>query len=141
MALFLSVVNMPMKLHEIQSVRFIANPFPRSKVKRVLYHGTNIKFDRFERAVHGIYVTPSRSWAETHYGNVIIPLWANVTKMYEPTEDEIDLFYNVEYQQIAKLLDRLSQQGYNACMFGGESESIVLFNNIEIVHAETGRPL
>ena len=120
---------------------YIECPFPNSLEKRVLFHGTQKRFSKFIRAEHGIYVTPVHSWARTYYGSVIIPLYANVTKRYQPTEEEIDLFYDMDYKAIATLLTKLSTRGYNCCLFGGESESMVLFNNIEIVNAITGKPM
>lgn len=121
--------------------KFIVNPFPNSKVQEVMYHGTPAKFDTFNRASHGIYVTPVRSWAEEHYGSNIIPLWVNVTKIYKPTEDEVDLFYDREYARIAVLLNSLAMQGYDYLRFGGESDAAVLFNNVKIVNAISGKPM
>ena len=116
-------------------------PFAMSADKRVFYHGSKAEFGTFNRPSHGIYVTPSQSWAEAHYGNRIYAVYANVSRVYRPTEEEIDIFYDVEYEKIAILLERLSTQGYNCAMFGGESESMVLFNNIELVDATTGKPM
>jgi len=129
-----------MKLFEIVD-QYLPCPFLNSLEKRVLFHGTSAKFEKFERKTHGIYVTPIRSWAKMHYGSIIIPLYANITKMYKPTEEEIDLFYDVAYTEISVMLKHLSAQGYNGCMFGGESESIVLFNNVDMMHAVTGQQL
>jgi len=119
------------------------SPFSNSKERRILYHGTNTKFTTFERGQQGIYVTPYRSWAEAHYGKVIISLYANVTKLKDVDWDDprSDLFYDRKYNKIAMFLKELSKEGYNAVLFGGESESMVLFNNIELINAETGAPL
>ena len=72
---------------------------------------------------------------------MIIPLYANVTKRYKPTATEVDWFYDMNYDMVAQLLTRLSRHGYDYCLFGGESESIVLFNDIQLVHAITGREM
>jgi len=120
---------------------FIPNPFRSSREQRVLFHGTRVEFKLFNRPGQGIYVTPSAAWAEKHYGTRVIALYANVTRKYEPSEEEIGLFYDMNYPEIKKLLQRLSARGYNCIMFGGESESMVLFNNIELVNADDGTPL
>lgn len=129
-------------LTEVSREEHIENPFPGSLEKRVLFHGTKAKFSKFIRAAHGVYVTPIESWARMYYGSIIIPLYADVTKVYKPTiEREIAWFYNMEYEKVARLLQRLSAQGYNCCVFGGESQSMVLFNNVKMVHAITGQGL
>lgn len=140
-AFFTVFVNSSMRLYELENQTYVPNPFPRSVEGRVLFHGTNVQFDKFERRTHGIYVTPLHSWASQHYGGIVVPLYANITKMYEPTEEEIDLFYDRDYQAVEALLARLSAKGYNGCMFGGESESTVLFNHVDMIHATTGKPL
>ncbi len=131
-----------MNLFEIRN-HPIKNPFHSSQVPELLYHGTTAKFSKFLRPVHGIYVTPWRDWARSHYGDSIIVLYANVTKMYviDPSSDESDPFYDMDYEAVAAMLEKLSQQGYDCCKFGGESDSMVLFNGIEIVNAYTGESM
>lgn len=125
-----------MRLSEI-----INNPFPNSLDRRILYHGTNTSFDSFRRDDHGIYVTPIRSWAIEHYGHNVIPIYANIKKIANISWDDpkSDYFYNRDYVAVAELLKELSAKGFNAVRFGGESESMVLFNDIEIANAETGK--
>lgn len=127
-----------MRLFEIHKT-----PFPHSVDPRILYHGTVASFSKFCRDNHGIYVTPIRSWAEEHYGDRIIPLYANITKQKILTWDheESDWFYDRDYSRVGIYLDELSSLGYDCVRFGGESESMVLFNQIEIVHAETLQPM
>ena len=139
-----------MRLFEIDE-KFIPNPFPNSKLPMVLYHGTFAKFSKFNNPKQGIYVTPYRSWAEDVYANPkyakegdtprVIPLYANVRALYDPTFKEADYFYDRDYESVSRLLAKLSAQGYNACLFGGESDSTVLFGDIDIVHAVTGEKL
>jgi len=129
-----------MRLFEIEQ-KLIQNPFKGSKVQVPLYHGTKEKFSKFLRPAHGIYVTPYEDWATDHYGNgTAVVLYANVTKMLELdwNTEEADAFYDMDYDAVARNLEIWSKQGYNCCKFGGESDSIVLFNNIEIVNALTG---
>lgn len=134
-----------MKSDEFLFENYIQCPFSESKIQEVLFHGTNRQFGKFNRTAHGIYVTPIEFWAKEHYGNIIIPLYANVTKVYKlryviPEEDAIiDLFSNRDYKTIEKVLNTLSDQGFNCCSFGGESEAMVLFGNIDIVNASTGK--
>jgi len=136
-----------MRLLEISKKEvYIPCPFVNSKVKDVLYHGTYNMFDRFNRPSQGIYVTPVKSWAREYYGDNIIPIYANVTKIYKPdykdpvsNNQEIDPFYERDYDLVSANLERWASQGYNCCLFGGESDSMVLFNNIQIVHAITGK--
>lgn len=128
-----------MKIHELMEQRnYISTPFPASREPRILFHGTHIEFDKFERHTHGIYVTPVESWAREHYGNIVIPMYANVRKPYKPSEEEVDWFYDRAYDDISKLLEKLTGEGYDCCKFGGESEAMVLFNNIELANALTG---
>jgi hypothetical protein len=123
-----------MKLFEIH------HPFPNSVEQRVLYHGTKQSFATFKRPPHGIYVTPVRAWAEEHYGSNIISLYANTKNIKRVSWDDpaSDAFYDRDYDTVAKLLKKLSAQGYDAVDFGGESESIALIGDVEIVDAETG---
>ena len=107
-----------------------------------LFHGTTESFDTFNRPSHGIYATPVREWASTHYGSKVVPLIAyNVEMYYDATEDEIEMFYNLDYPSISIFIQQLTEQGYNACSFGGESESLVLFGDIRITHAVTGKDM
>lgn len=89
-------------------------------------------------------MTPWKEWAEDAYGTgSVIALYANVTKLKELswTEPESDWFYDREYEKISSYLSALSNDGYNCVKFGGESDSMVLFNQIQIVNAITGRPM
>lgn len=117
-------------------------PFPNSKFKDPLYHGTSEEFSKFLRPAHGIYVTPWREWAADHYGSgKVIVLYANVQKMItlDPSGYEVDAFYDRDYDEVARLIAEWSEQGYNCCKFGGESDSMVLFNDIQIANAVTGQ--
>lgn len=131
----------------MKSSEFATTPFPQSKIKDILYHGSNAKFKVFNRPPQGIYVTPVLSWAEMYYGDNVIPLFANVTKVkkldYRNPEDDaiIDLFYDRDYKGVAAVLQQLQREGYNCCWFGGESDSMVLFGNIKIVNASTGEEM
>lgn len=133
-----------MRISEITNT---GTPFPNSRIQEVLYHDTTTKFDKFRRDSHGIYVTPYKEWARTHYGKIIIPLYANVKKIIDldngdPEQDRIiDMFYDRDYDAVSKYLANLSAQGYDCCIFGGESESMVLIGNIQIVNAKTGKAM
>jgi hypothetical protein len=132
-----------MRLYEIER-KLISNPFPGSKVSEPLYHGTREKFSKFLRPAHGVYVTPSETWATGHYGDgTVVILYANVTKLLELDWDteESDAFYDMDYDAVARNIATWSKQGYDCCKFGGESESMVLFNNINIVNAVTGESM
>jgi hypothetical protein len=129
-----------MRFNEIKN-SLVPNPFTNSKMPYPLYHGTNSKFDKFLRPAHGVYITPSESWAKNHYGNNIICLYANVTKLYRASFKEAAPFYDLDYDAVSAFLNKLSKQNYNACLFGGESDSTVLFNNIEIINATNGKSM
>lgn len=114
-------------------------PFRGSVEKRVLYHASNKKFTEFKEPKQGIYLTPMKEYAKAHYGKYLYSTYANVRKMYTPTQSERDLFYMREYKKIDRLIKKLTKKGYDSVKFGGESESMVLFNNPQIVNARTGR--
>ena len=117
------------------------HPFPNSQEQRMLFHGTDSKFSKFDRPAHGIFVTPIYGWAKEHYGGTIIPIYANVVKTMKVDwgHPASDAFYDRDYPAVAKFINKLAGKGYNAAEFGGESESMVLFNDIEIVNVETGK--
>ena len=137
-----------MRLFEIEE-KLLPNPFTQSLIKNPLYHGTNVEFNKFLRVAHGIFATPHRDYAEGYYsesGRVVI-FYANVRKIKHlsfrvPEEsDIIDLFYDRDYEGTAAFLKNLSSQGYDCCSYGGEGDSVILFNNIEIVDALTGKAM
>ncbi|HEY6437302.1 MAG TPA: hypothetical protein VIY47_11990 [Ignavibacteriaceae bacterium] len=130
-----------MRLLEIER-KLVPCPFYKSIIQEPLYHGTQEKFSKFLRPLHGIYVTPFESWATAHYGTAVI-LYANVRKLKELSwkDPESDAFYDRDYDSVAKYLQEWSHQGYDCCKFGGESDSMVLFNNIQIVNALTGESM
>jgi len=134
-----------MRLYEIKQ-EVISNPFPKSKLPQLLYHATNSNFDKFERAVHGIYASPWKDYV-SHYGNKVHTFYANVKKMRKlnhriPEEDAIiDYFFDRNYSAVAEYISNLSKQGYDCCFFGGDGDSVVLFNNIQIINAYTGKEM
>lgn len=123
-----------------ESTGYVANPFPNAAFKKPVFHGTDKKFDEFKRSPQGIYFTPLKSWAQEYYGSLVIAVYVNVSRPYKPTEREIELFYDRDYDDIAELLKRLSPK-YDYCKFGGESDSFVVFGNVKIINARTGRPM
>lgn len=130
-----------MRLFEIKNIQKC--PYPGSVIQNVLYHGTHEQFSKFLRPSHGVYVTPLRSWAKEHYGKSVIQIYANVSKIYElpiDSEERYD-FYDRDYDAVSAFLSKLSKKGYNCCKFGGESESMVLFNDISITNAITGNTM
>jgi hypothetical protein len=130
-----------MRLYEISNSTPLKNPFTNSLIKEILFHGTTESFSKFIRKSHGIYVTPFSVWASSNYGNThLISLYANVTKLLklDPGSYDVDMFYDRDYAAVTEKLIEWSTQGYNCCQFGGESDSMVLFNNIELVNAYTG---
>lgn len=132
-----------MRLFEITNSLPIQCPFQHSLIKSVLYHGTSVAFSKFLRPAHGVYVTPLESWASTHYGQNVVTIYANVTKILnlDVSSKEVDAFYDRDYSAVEQLIIEWSKHGYNCCKFGGESDSMVLFNNIDIVDAYTGQPM
>lgn len=115
----------------------LTNPFPSSMHQGILFHGSAVTFDKFMRPSHGVFVTPLPVVAQERYGSNVIPLYASVTGLYIANDEETQLFVNRDYEQVSTLLERLSSEGYNACRFGLEYE-MVLFNDIELVHAISG---
>jgi len=123
-----------MRINEIAQL----NPFKGSVLQDVVYHATNETFDKFLRAAHGIYISQYSDYAELHYGKVI-PLYVNVSNMFEPGSDalELDWVYDRDYDKVAMWLKKLNRQGYDAVRMYGDGDSIILIGSVDIVHADT----
>jgi hypothetical protein len=135
-----------MRLFEIE--QYVPNPFPASKIKQPMYHGSSVKgIKKFRRPRQGLWFAETESWAAEHYstpGGEIYVCWLNVKNPYTPTEDEIDQYYGATYgspeevEAISKFFDQLRANGYDAYIQGGESGSTAIFESVEIVNAKTG---
>jgi hypothetical protein len=127
--------------------KIIPCPFPNSKIPDILYHGTNVKFDKFLRPVHGIFASPHPDYAGVYSVDHLIAFYANsknlITLNYRNVDDNdiIDIIYDRNYIELGKIVKNWIQQGYDACYYGGEGESYLLFGNIQIVNAYTGKEM
>ena len=134
-----------MRLYEFKHQPVIKNPFPASVFQDVVYHGTNAKFDRFERRPEGIYITKYWGYAEDHYGEAM-PIHVDIRNLYDPPDggytDELDAVFDRDYDQVAVWLDKLKSQGYDSVRMFGDGDSTILFgDNVRIVHAVTGKEM
>lgn len=140
-----------MNLHRIATriaTQLVDNPFPGSKIQHPVYHGTGSKFTKFRRPPQGVWFAGTKGWVDDKYGikadgGEVIPCYVNVKNPYEPTEDEFyelyDFYGNPE--KLKKLQDffaELKSKGFDAYVQGGESESIAVFDTVDIVNAITG---
>jgi len=145
------------KTKEHKEPEYIKNPFPSSLYKNPVYHATSKNFSKFKRAPHGVYFTPARSYAIDMYGlendggkwsdasQKIIAAYVDVRNPYpteKATEEQIDWFYNMDYNEIAKWFNELKAQGYDHFRYSGDSMSFAVFGDgVKIVNAETGKPM
>ena len=134
-----------MRLDEITKTP--ENPFPQSKITVPVYHGTDEKFSKFHRPLHGVFFTPYREWASDHYGNNVLTCFINVTKLYvlqygKAVDEEImDAFFDREYDLLPKYIEKLKSKGYSAMQAPGDSEMICVFDNAQIINADTGKEM
>jgi hypothetical protein len=135
-----------MRIFEVEN-KIISNPFPGSKYPGILYHGTNAEFAKFERVAHGIFATPHMGYADVYSTGRVIPFYANVKKIkyldYKNPEDDaiIELFYDRDYSEVAKYLQQIAPGGYDCVSYGGEGDSVLLFNGIQLMNANTGKEM
>lgn len=134
--------------HRISNI--IINPFPNSKIDYIVYHGARSKnIDKFRRPLSGVWFAGLQGWvddlytADGHGGRgEVIPCWINVRNPYAPTEDEFYEYYGEVYGKIKMIEDffnKLKKDGYDAYLQGGESDSIAVFDSVEIMNASTGK--
>lgn len=135
-----------MRLCEIIDQKHLTpNPFPLSKIQSRLYHGTPHNFEKFERFVHGIFAASHRDYAQNYDSENILAFYANskqlITLNYKDPEDDaiIELLYDRDYSAVADVISEWVSRGYDACYYGGEGESYILFGDIELVNAKTGK--
>ena len=134
-----------MRLTEI--ARTQKNPFPQSKITVPVYHGTNEKFSKFRRPPHGVFFTPHKYWALEHYGNNVLTCFINVPKLYvlrygkEFDEEVLGAFFDRDYNLLHKYIEKLKSKGYNAMQAPGDSEMICVFENAQIINADTGKEM
>jgi hypothetical protein len=124
---------------------FIPNPFPQSKIKRALYHGSpEGKIEKFHRTDAGVWFAESYTWAKTHYAvgvaGTVYACYVDVRNIYEPTDDENDEYYG-EMEKVPEFFRKLAAEGYDAYNQGGESGSIAVFKTVPIVNAISGKPM
>ena len=127
----------------------VKNPFPNSKIQHPVYHGTGGKFTKFRRPPQGVWFAGTKGWVDDKYtksADGVLACYVNVKNPYEPTEDEFyelyDFYGNPE--KLKKLQDffaELKSKGFDAYVQGGESESIAVFDTVDIVNAVTGDPM
>jgi hypothetical protein len=126
------------------SEQFVPNPFSGSKVKSVMYHGSNTKnITKFKIPDAGLWFSDSPTWGEKIYGDNLAETYAcylDVHNIYYPTEDEIEEYYG-EMEKIPGFFRELRAKGYDAYFQGGESGSLAVFPGVRIVDARTGKAL
>jgi len=123
---------------------FLPNPFPGSKVKDVLYHGSNTPgIKEFRIPSEGLWFSDLPTWGTRVYGSGLAETYAcyvDIRAIYHPTEDELDEYYGA-MDIIGPFFSKLAGQGYDAYFQGGESGSIAVFPGTKIVNARTGEPM
>ena len=129
---------------ESKKIKFIENPFPQSELKDIVYHGTDEKFDMFEKWAHGTFVARRQKYVELYYGEAI-PLYVDIRNLL-PIEEAgyyhpaIDAAFDRDYKKLAVELDKLKKEGYDSIEIGGDGDSVILFgDDVKIVNAITGK--
>jgi len=125
---------------------FIENPFPNSVIQNPVYHGTGGKFTKFRRPPQGVWFAGTQGWVDdkyTHSKNGVLTCYVDVRNPYEPTDDEFDEYYDfydnpVKLKQVQDFFADLKAKGFDTYMQGGESDSIAVFDTVDIVNAITG---
>ena len=124
-------------------LRIIPNPFPTSKIKQEMYHGSVSKgITKFRRPPEGVWFAEFPEWCEDLYsadGNgEIYACWIDVKNPYIPAQKENNWYYG-EMDIIGEFFTKLKTNGYDAYIQGGESGSIAVFDTAKIVNAYTGK--
>ncbi len=124
--------------------KLVANPFHNSVIKQEMYHGSNQSgLTKFNRNNAGIWFAEYPEWSQRHYAGAageVYVCWIDVRNPYTPTDDENDQYYG-EMDLIPELFERLTSQGHDAYIQGGESGSIAVFGQAKIVNALTGQAM
>jgi hypothetical protein len=126
-----------------ESEGFITNPFPASKFKDVMYHGSNVEgITTFKRSAAGLWFSDLPTWGKRIYGAdaIIYPCYIDVHNPYYPSDEEIDEYYG-EMDKLPPFFNELQKQGYDAYFQGGESGAVAVFAGAKIVNARTGDPM
>jgi hypothetical protein len=133
-----------------QGKDLVPNPFSGSKIPYPVYHGTPTKgVTKFRRPASGVWFSGEEGWVDDLYTGKkqqgeVLTCWINVKNPYEPTEDEFHEYYSYEGMRKAVndgFFERLQKEGYDAYHQGGESDSIMVFDTVEIVNAKTGEKM
>jgi hypothetical protein len=140
--------------HKIFKDTIVRYPFITDA--RLLFHGTfsEESIQTFIRPAWGFYVTPLYSWAREYYTGLnrefgddyagkgyVYALYADVKNTYLCSDKESDIFYARDYDEMENFIARLDKYGFDSIKYRGESESMVLFKDVLIINALTGRPM
>jgi hypothetical protein len=122
----------------------VPNPFPGSKVGYPVYHGSRSKsVKKFRRPDNGVWFAGRQGWVDDLYTadgkGEVLTCWINVQNPYTPTEEENDWYYG-DMDRISEegFFKKLEEEGYDAYLQGGDSDSIAVFSKAEVVNALTG---
>lgn len=104
---------------------------------RILYHGSSDLITEFRIPPYGAYFSPHKDWAE-NYGDVItsVRVFANNVYVIDYTHDIddklIDSLFDRDYGEVARFIQLLQSQGYDAMQSVTDSEMVVAFPGTKI---------
>lgn len=120
----------------------IARFLQGSALQMPLYHGSQTKFDTFDRPPSGVFFSPHRDWA-TEYGPVIKTCYVWAPKVYtvsyrdELGADILDALFDRDYDTLAAYIQKLKAHGFYALQTRTDSEMVCAFDNAKIYCSET----
>lgn len=130
-----------MIISEVVNQNLVPNPFPKSQIQQPVFHGSVYSdIDKFKRPPHGFFVSRYEDYATEIYGDNVYVLYINVQKILDidRRREEIEWIFDREYEKIAEWLKKLKSEGYDAIEIGGDGNSLLLTDDVEIVNAKTG---
>ncbi len=118
------------------------NPFGSSVIQQELYHGSSSSnIEHFNRSDKGIWFSEYGSWSDRHYSNSgsgqVYICYVDVHNPYHPTDEENDKYYG-RMDLISEFFRELADKGYDAYIQGGESGTIAVFQDVDIINKITG---
>lgn len=132
--------GMPLPEGALQLEQESKNPFKESVYQEPVYHGTIHEFDKFDRPKQGVFFTPIKSYAGVYGENGrVISAYVDIRNPLNlaPTDPRTEPFYDRDYDAVAELIKEAKSQGYDAIKFGGESDAFIVFDDAQIVNADT----
>lgn len=137
----------------IASVEFLPNPFPVSKFKDPVFHGSaGPLFKKFVRPPQGVWFSVEKDYAEDFYSknDRVIAAYVDVRNPYIPTDQEIRTYFGPSsgtlgdpaYKDISSFFRKLQRKGYDGYLQEtGDSVSIAVLGTTPIINAITGESM